>query len=208
MKVICICIVIVCWLGFTNAWADEETSNNVLDKRFTVYGGIQIYQAEGEFSSIRDGRPDISIDLDDLGLDENAVSPTIGAIINFGRSWTLRLDYFGYHDDATETAGFEFDFGGITFPVGARIDSSLDMDLYVANLSYNFIHSERARLGVGVGVHTADIDLGVSGKIRVGGIETELGSGSADVLAPLPNLYIAGAYSFTEKFLLRYGGGE
>lgn len=208
MKGLCFCMVIVCCLGFSNAWAAEETSNNVLDKRFTFYGGAQLYQAEGEFSSTKEGDPDTSIDLDDLGLKDDAVSPAVGAIINFwGRRLTLRLDYFGYHDDAKATAGFEFDFDGVTFPVGARLDSNLDLDLYVANLSYNFYRSDRARFGVGVGIHAADIDIGVSGKLRVGNTETSLGSGGADILAPLPNLYITGAYAFTDNFLLRYGGG-
>jgi hypothetical protein len=41
----------------------------------------------------------------------------------------------------------------------------------------------------------------------VGGTVIPLGSGGADLLAPLPNLYITGAYSFSDRFLLRYGGG-
>ena len=71
MKLICICVAIVTWLGFTAAWADEQTANNVLDKRVTFYGGVSISQAEGEFSSTKDGRPEIEVDLDDLDLEEN-----------------------------------------------------------------------------------------------------------------------------------------
>lgn len=208
MKVICLCMVIVGWLGFTNVGAAEESLNNVLDKRFTIYGGLQVYQADGEFRSTKEGDPDITIDLDDLGLDDNLISPIVGGIINFwGRRMTLRLDYFGYHDDANATADFEFDFDGITFPIGARLDSNLDLDLYVVNLSYNFYRSDRARFGLGIGVHAADIDIGVSGTVKVGDKEIDLGSGGAELLAPLPNLYVNGAYAFTDKFLLRYGGG-
>ena len=208
MKVLCFCMVIVCCLGFTNAWAAEETSRSVLDKRITIYGGVQLYQADGEFRSTKEGDPDTTVDLDDLGLKDDAVSPAVGAIINFwGRRLTLRLDYFGYHDDANATADFEFDFGGIDFPVGARLDSNLDLDLYVANLSYNFYRSDRARFGVGLGIHAADIDIGISGTVRVGNTVIDLGTGDADVLAPLPNLYVTGAYAFTDTFLLRYGGG-
>jgi hypothetical protein len=94
LKVISICMVIVCWLGFTNAWADGKASENVLDKGITFYGGIQFYRADGEFGHVKDEDPDITLDMDDLGLDEKAVSPIIGGVINFGRRWTLRLDYF------------------------------------------------------------------------------------------------------------------
>jgi len=200
-------MILVCWFGFSSAWADEENADNVLDKRFTFYGGAQFYQADGKFGSIKQGKPDRKIDLDGLGLNENEVSPIAGVIINFGRKWTLRLDYFGYHDDGNATADFSFDFDDVSFPVAARLDSSLDLDVYVANLSYDFIHTERARVGVGMGVHAAYINLKISGTVNLAGTEIDLGSGKADLLAPLPNLYVTGAYSFTDRFLVRGGAG-
>jgi hypothetical protein len=207
MKWIGILMAVLLCLGFTNAWAEEQTFKSPLDQRVTFYGGAQFYQADGKFGYIKEGQPDIKVDLDDLGLADDEVSPIVGAIINLGRRWTLRLDYFGYHDDASATADFEFEFDDVIYPVGASLDSSLDLDLYVVNLSYNFIRTDRARLGVGVGVHLADIDIEISGKTNAGPIETDLGTGAAEVLAPLPNLYIMGAYAFTDKFLLRGGGG-
>jgi len=200
-------MVLVCCFGFTSAWADEKNADNVLDKRFTFYCGAQFYQADGKFGYIKKGHPDRKIDLDGLGLSENEVSPIAGGIINFGRKWTLRLDYFGYHDDGKATADYSFDFDDVTFPFAARLDSSLDLDVYVANLSYDFIHSERTRLGVGLGVHAADIDLKISGKVNLAGSEIDLGSVNADLLAPLPNLYVTGAYSFTDRLLVRGGAG-
>ena len=150
----------------------------MLDKRFTFYGGAQFYQADGKFSSTRGSRPNKKVDLDDLDLNENEISPIVGGIINFGREWSLRLDYFGYHDDGKSTVDFSFDYDDATFPIGAHLDSSLDMDVYVANLSYNFIHSERTRLGVGLGVHAVDFDMKISGRVKTMGVETDLGSGS------------------------------
>jgi hypothetical protein len=206
MKALGICMVLVCCLGFTSARAEEETSVNVLDKRFTLYGGAQFYQADGEFGYIEEGQPDIKVDMDDLGLDEDAVTPVFGGIINFGRKWTLRLDYFGYHEDGKNTVDFSFDFEDVTIPAGALVDSSLDLDVYVANFSYNFIHSERARLGAGVGVHLADLEIKISGKLT-DPVEVDLGRGDASLFAPLPNLYVMGAYAFTDRFLIRGGGG-
>ena len=198
---------VVSWLGFTSAWAAEQTSDNVLHKGLTIFGGIQIYQAKGEFSSNKKGRPEIEVDLDDLDLNENELSPIVGAIFNFGKRWSLRLDYFGYHDDSKTTAEFDFEFEDLVVPVGARIDSNFDLDVYVANLTWNFINSGQARFGIGVVVHVADIDLEISGKIFVAGNEILLGEGDEDLLAPLPNIYASGAYAFTEKFIIRYGGG-
>lgn len=197
---------VVSWLGFTSAWANEQASNNVLDKRLTFYVGIQLYQAEGTFSSTKEGRPDFEIDMDDLDFDEDLVSPVAGVIFNFGKRWNLRFDYFGYHDDSNKTADSYFEFGDLIVPAGAHIDSSLDLDIYAVNLAYNVIHSERARFGVGFGVHTADIGLEIFAKGGVGGVGTS-GEGNEYLLVPLPNLYAYGAYAFTERLLLRYGGG-
>ncbi|MEE4261162.1 MAG: hypothetical protein V2I56_00640 [Desulfobacteraceae bacterium] len=111
MKPICIWIVVVTCLGFTSAWAQEQTFTSPLDKRVIVYGGTQFYQADGKFKNIKDGQPDISIDMDDLGLDETKLSPAVGAIINFwDRRLSLRFDYFGYHDDSNAKADFSFDW--------------------------------------------------------------------------------------------------
>lgn len=92
MKVISICMVIVCWLGFANAWANEKASENVLDKGIAFYGGIQVYRADGQFGYVKDEDPDIALGMDDLGLDEKALSPIIGGVINFGRSTTASLE--------------------------------------------------------------------------------------------------------------------
>lgn len=207
MKIICICMVIVCWLSFTNAWADEKASDSVLNKSITLFGGIQFYQADGQFGYAKEGSRNVKLDMEDLGLDETEVSPIAGGIINLGRRLTLRFDYFGYHDKGKRTADYTFDFDGNTYPVGARLDSSLDIDLYVVNLSYNFIRTERVKFGVGLGVHAADIKLEVSGKVYAGDLKQDLVSGNEELLAPLPNIYAMGAVSFTDRFLVRVGGG-
>ena len=207
MRIICMLMAIGLCLGFSDAWASEDTFKSPLDHRLTVFGGIQVYQAEGDFRSTREGQPSIEIDMDDLNLDQNAISPIAGVIFNFGKRWNLRLDYFGYHDDAKSTAEFDFDFDDLDVPDGARVDSSLDLDVISANLAFNFYHSERARFGVGIGLHAADIDLEVSAKVTVAGEEKSLGKGEADLLAPVPNLYAYGGYAFTESFIFRYGGG-
>jgi len=202
------CIVVIICLGCPGAWASEQYSNSALHHYISVYGGAHFYQADAKFSSSKDDRPKATIDLDDIGMDEDYISPVFGTHVNFGKELTMRLDYFGYHDDAKKKAEFDFDFGDEVIKVGAQLDSSLDLDVYVINMAYNFYSTERAKFGLGIGVHLADFDLRISSKTSV---EGEIGlvkqEDSIDLTAPLPNLYVAGAYAFTEKCLLRYGGG-
>ena len=189
------------------SWAGNATSFNILDKRLIVYGGVQRYEAKGEFSSTKEGRPTVNIDLDDLGLDENEVTPVFGLKYKISKRWNMRLDYYGYHEDETRTADFEFNFEDLIVPVGARVDTSIDVDIYVANLSYDIVHSRNARFGLGIGAHVADLDLEISGKVTSNETEVPLGEGHEELLAPLPNLYATGSYAITDNFLFRCGGG-
>lgn len=199
---------LVVLFAFPKAWAGNSTSSfNILDNRINFYGGVQRYEAKGEFSSTKEGLPTVQIDLDDLNLDENEVTPIFGLSYRISKRWHLRLDYYGYHEDEATTADFEFNFEDLVIPIGARVDTSIDVDIYVANLSYHIVHSKNARFGIGVGAHVADLDLDISGKLKVNETEVPLGEGHEELLAPLPNLYANGAYAFTDNFLLRYGGG-
>ena len=207
MRHLWIFMTVLMWLNYGSAWASDEASNNVLNKRLTLYGGAVFHDASGEFSSTKEGRPDIKVDLDDLDLKESSTSIALGGKLNFAKRWNLRLDYYGYHDDATNISEFEFDFDDVTIPVGARIDSSLDLDVYAVNLSYDIIYKERARLGFGIGLHIADFALEIDAETRVGGKTVFIGEGREDITAPLPNLYVSGAYGFLDNLIFRFGGG-
>jgi hypothetical protein len=77
----------------------------------------------------------------------------------------------------------------------------------VLKLGYNLIHTDRSRFGIGVGIHAIDFDLRIAGKISVNDVEVPLGEGSEDFLAPIPNVWVYGAYALTERVIFRYGGG-
>ena len=189
-----------------NSWAADGSSPE-WDKRLTLRGGAISYSASGDFSSTRDGREKVTLDLDDLGLDEDELSYFLGANLRLGDRWRLRFDYFRYHDDSKKTNKEFVEFDDLIVPPGGRIDSKLDLDLYVVNLSYDLYKSERAAFGIGIGAHVADFELKVSGKHTVDDEEVNLGSGSADITAPLPNLYVSGIYAFRDNVIFRYGGG-
>jgi hypothetical protein len=189
-----------------NGWAADVATQS-WDKRFTLRAGAIAYDMTGEFSTTKSGQPKTKVDMDDLGLEENEVDVTLGATLRIGQRWRLRLDYFRYSDDATKTTNKDFEFDDVIIPAGGTLDSNLDINLYVANLSYDVYRSENAYFGVGLGVHVADFDLDVSGKGTVDGNEIDLGSGGESLTAPLPNLYVSGIYAFRDDVFFNYGGG-
>ena len=195
------------FLCFSIALGAEQNENHILNKHITIYGGARFYQADGTFSSTRKGNPLIEVGMDDLGLDKHEVNAIGGIMFNLGEKWNLRFDYFGYHDSAEKIAGKTFNFDRITIPVNASVSTSLDIDLYVCNLAYNIIHTQKSRFGLGLGVHGIDFDIQLSGKISVAGKDVAIGDGQEDFLAPVPNIWIYGAYALTKNTIFKYGVG-
>ena len=62
-------------------WA-AELSADEWDKRIVLRGGLMAYDMSGDFSSTRDGRPKVEVDMDEIGLDENLKTYFLGATIN------------------------------------------------------------------------------------------------------------------------------
>jgi hypothetical protein len=207
MKIVHCFVALAVWLGCTNAWPSEGSFNSVLDKRFTFYVGAIIYDASGEFSSTKERRPTVNIDLDDVGLDEHKITYQLAAILRLAKRWSLRFDYFRYHDSDKKTAEFDFNYDDEVFPSGARLDTEIDLDIYVLNLGFSIIHTERTRIGFGVGTHVADFTLAIAGDVTQDDNEMRIGEGDEEFFGPLPNLYVFGNYAFTEQFVLRCGGG-
>ena len=186
-----------------NTWA-AEVSAAEWDKRVILRGGLISYDMSGDFSSTKDGRPEIKVDMDDLGLEEDQSTYFLGAAFRLGERWRLRLDYFNYHDDANESFDKYFEFDDLVVPVDGKVDSSLDIDLYIANLSYDLYSSDRAKFGIGLGVHVVDFDLEIDGRANDG---TNLGDASEDFTVPVPNLFVGGIYALRNDLLLNYSGG-
>lgn len=210
MKRTLIVMAFLACLLYGNAWAGDEKPEGVLDKsidKFMIYGGLMYHDVDGTFSSTKKGRRKVKLDMDDLGLDQTEWAYTFGAKINITKRLVLNLDYFGYHQDATKRAEFAFNYEDVVIDAGARVNSNLDMDVYVANLGYSFIYTDRVRFGIGFGAHVADLSLKISGAVRVNGEEIDLGEGNEQILAPAPDLYAFGAVALTDRLALRVNGG-
>jgi hypothetical protein len=186
-----------------NSWAAELSATD-WDKRIVLRGGLISYDMSGDFSSTKEGQPEIKVDMDDLGLEEDQTTYFLGATFRLGERWRLRLDYFNYDDANDETVSRIIEVDDLVVPLNGKVDSSLDIDLYIANLSYDLYSSERAKFGVGIGAHVVDFDLEIKGKDNNG---TDLGEASEDYTVPIPNLFVGGLYALRNDLLFNYGAG-
>ena len=83
--------------------------------------------------------------------------------------------------------------------IGASVASNFNTKYYILQGGYSFVRSDRANIGVGVGLHVMQLSASISAELSANGMTTDLGTGASDSTAPLPNVYFFGDYAFTPK---------
>ena len=189
-------------LAAPTSWAQTESSalNPILDDRFTLRIGAYFEKVDSAAAKFNPAL-DISaeIDMEKAGLDDDDTSLFINGLWRFADRWRLGLGYYGTDRSGSRIVDGEIEFGDLVIPVDGTVDSRFRADMYVADIGYSFVKTPRAEFGTRLGVHIADLEVRLSGRGTVGSTEVDLGSGSADTLAPLPNIGLYGAYAFTPQ---------
>jgi hypothetical protein len=177
----------------------EEALNPVLDDRLKFRLGALHNDIEGTVTVLRQPLPETPIDIEEVGLDTTQTSPWGSIRWRFGERWALNFHYDRFEQNGTAILETGFNFDGVVYPAGSTIDSRLRADAYILDVSYALRKQRNYELGLGLGVHAFDLDMGIGGTIINGDESLELESAEEEVLVPLPNLRIFGTYAFNEK---------
>ncbi len=169
-------------------------------------GGMN-YKADAKFSSTREGRPEVELDLNDLDVDDKATNIWLGFNWQFADNWGLSFTYSAYDGEGVALASEDGNFGDIDYSVNATLESEFDIEYYIVSLGWDFINTGQSHFGVGFGLHIADLSttLAATLELDVDGnpiTPVELGASTADVTAPLPNFQIRGGHRFGDSFYL------
>lgn len=169
-------------------------------------GGME-QRADATFSATREGLPEFEMNMDDLDMDPEASTIWVGFTWQFAEKWGMSVSYSGFNTTGEVTANEDGNFDGVEWSVGATLDTDLDLDLYIIDLHWDFINTERSHFGAGVGLHVADLSSSAGARIEadVDGNPIEpidLGSSSAALTAPLPNVFIRGGHRFGDSWYL------
>ncbi len=169
-------------------------------------GGME-QRANASFSGTREGLPEVELDMDDLGMDPKASTIWVGFTWQFAEKWGMSVSYSGFNSKGDVMASRDGNFEGVEWSVGATLDSELDVDLYIIDLHWDFINTERSHFGAGAGLHVADLSATVGARIEadVDGNPIEpiiLGEESTGLTAPLPNVFIRGGHRFGDSWYL------
>jgi len=168
--------------------------------------GAMSHQGKASFAATRDDAPVDKLSFSDLGFDDSTKVFWGDFTWQFADRWQVSLNYSSFDADGFKSATESGNFGDLDWEIGAALTSSFDMKLYIADITWDFLKTDKAHLGVGVGLHAVDLDLDVllevGADIGGSGGTAEVKAEQASALAPLPNISIVGGIMLGEKVYL------
>ena len=185
------------------AAAQERFHPSLGKRQIEVRVGVFDLNTQVLVSSTRPGRPTFELDLGKLGTDENAEVPFIAAALPLGRHWDVNLEYFSFDESGLRQAQFDFEYDDLMVTAGARLETQLGIDLLISNFGYLWRAGERGELRAGLGIHMAELDVGMQATVFANDVIVSQGSTTEAMLAPLPNIYLGGRYALSPKWLVR-----
>ena len=132
-----------------------------------------------------------------LDLEKRNLVPIADFMWHFKKHWRMEVDYFAVDRSATRTlpqGSPDIVWGDHTFSAGDVIDSTFDFSDLRVSADYAFFRRPDKELGVGLGLHVADIKA----NIQSSGVGTE----AAAVTAPLPVVNLYGMFALTDEWAL------
>jgi len=139
----------------------------------------------------------------ELGLDDQATVGRLRLAYQFSPHHRFDLSYFSIERDGQNTLIVkEIEFGDITIPVGATVNSHFDTEILKLAYTNMFYRSEKVRLGASAGLNFSSFDLGSSFETTPPpGQPPMTGEERADGVAPLPVIGGRVSYSITPKWI-------
>lgn len=146
------------------------------------------------------------IDLeDDFNVDDNESIWRLDGFYRFNERHRLGFGIYSSRRNGEAIAGREFVIGkpdqiccGARIPVGARVDTKLNFDLYQLSYGYSFVNRRKYEATLSAGINFRKLDFEI-------GYQTQLGnrvrgnSVGSEGWVPLPTVGFGGRWNFTEK---------
>ena len=178
-------------------------------QQFYVAAGFMYLDGDGEFSArLPNGNEVTIIDFDRAGLKETDSSYWLTLNWRSANShWGAWFGSWQYDVVGSRVWEDSLPIGGTEIPVGASVTSDFDAKWYILEATYSFYRSETVDAGIGIGVHTVDLDTQITATFEIGDQEAKLVSSRLDTLAPLPNVLVYLHWKFAPRMSMvtRFG---
>ncbi len=175
----------------------------VPDKFKIALGGYTLVRYDSAMSlTDPDLGAGISISPEDtLGLETTQTVLRLTGHYRFTKKHALTYSWYSISTDGNKSLEEEFDWldengDTITIPVGARVDTSLDYDIFKVGYLWSFHHTDKVELSAGAGLHLTRIAVGMNAETTSSGINTQ----DVSTSVPLPVVSFNLSYNVTPKF--------
>jgi len=199
--------VTVTWfiLPVTASAADEGWGPGQDKWKFELGGYFPSVNTELQIDGIDAGD---DLDLEDkLGFSDSDALWRLDGYWRFFKKHRLGFGYYGFRRDASRTLDAEIEIGDEVFPVGAQVNSELDLDFYTIEYLYSYFQGEKWELSAGLGAYWIDFAFSADGKLSLGEAEFDEFFESTDFNGPLPFLKLGFEYYITPKWLAVFKAG-
>ncbi len=199
------------WLGLTATLlisAAAYAERPIFGDTFMLGVGGMNHKADSTFRYTKPPLPPITLDMQDLDMDQKATTVWVAGTWQYFDSWGIGFTYAGFDSKGAVVASEGGNYGDIVWDVNAALDSDLSLDLYIVDLHWDFINTGDTNVGVGVGLHIADLKAGISAtaSLDINGTPIDppldLGTDSAAVTAPLPDVSVRAGHRFGDSWYL------
>ncbi|QFU77301.1 hypothetical protein EY643_17450 [Halioglobus maricola] len=189
------------------AGSQQAVGNPISDTHIFRVGAYE-QDIDVAASATRGGAPEVEIDFDKaLGLDDSATTLFFQYQWRFKENWTLSAFYTNMSADGSNTAGRDFNWDGVDYKAGARLDTEFGVDTYLIAVDYSFIKTDKLDIGAGFGLHAFEIETDIEAEVGIvedgntdDSIRGRVARNTTELLAPLPNIRGFARYMITPKW--------
>ncbi|MEP4149193.1 MAG: outer membrane beta-barrel protein [Halioglobus sp.] len=179
-----------------------ETSEAFFKMNNSIGIGAAYQTASADLRASAGDLPEVSVDLDDLGMDREDWSWALEGRWRFKPNWMLIALAYQFDQDGSRETSRDFNFDGKEFQAGTTLDTEIQINTYILDVMYKVFSTERAEVFLGGGIHAIDLEASIQGGAFIADRERKRTKGSSEILAPLPNFRAQGFYGINDRWAL------
>ena len=180
-----------------------HAENSVPDKFNISLGSYSVFRTDSTIS-LTEPRLGAGISIspeDTLGLDSEQTVLRLTGYYRFTKEHALNYSWYRSKSGGNKTLAKDIEWldkngDPIRIQAGAKVDSSLDYNIFKVGYLWSFYHSDKIEVAVGGGLHITSIAFGLNSDSTSSGAEVQ----DISLTVPLPVVSFALNYAVTPKF--------
>ena len=132
---------------------------------------------------------------DQLNMESDTAVFRLDGYYRFNDKHSMNISYFRVKSEGSKNLVEDLKWGNILFPQGVIVNSHFDMSVFKINYGYSFYHNKDVELQINVGLHTTQIDAGLTNNFSADQ------ASDSSITVPLPVFGFYGEYTIIDQRL-------